>query len=330
MSNAIAVALSDVGFFELERTASTDPLTLAIAGFLALYSGQTFKDYKIDLDMFLRWAEAVGLAPLEAKRPHLELYIRWMEAQVSELTKRPWSSATIARRWGTIAVFYKMARIDKYVAEDPAENVRRPKINKEEQYRPSLSPLEHGIAMAAAEKFSPTAHALVALLGGRGLRIAEACSLDVSSLSRAGGYDMITYIGKGPKQVSQPLAVPVADAVFRAIGDRRTGPILLNERRNRMTRANATLLIRKVCLSAALPPGTTPHSLRRAFCSTLLASGAPAPDVQHAMRHASLATTMVYDRRLQTPARDASHALAAFLGGVGGVEQSLRPTGRRR
>jgi integrase/recombinase XerD len=317
MSHAIAVPLSNVGYFDL-RGPNADPLTLAVAGFLARYKGSTFEDYRADLNLFLDWCDQNGLAPLEATRPHLELYIRWMEQQTSAKTGRPWAQATVNRRFCTIAVFYKYARRDKLITEDPAEFVDRPEVDKDSQHRPTMSPLEHGIFMAAAEKYSPMAHALIQLIGGRGLRIAEACSLDISSLTRTRGYDMITFVGKGSKKATIPLAVPVAEAVYTAIGDRKEGPVLLNQWHRRMTRKNASDLIRNVAASAVLPSHVTPHSFRRAFCQTLLAAGAALPDVQYAMRHASPNTTMIYDQRNQTPARDASHQLAAFLEGARG------------
>lgn len=316
MTHAIAVPLSDIGFPALHVT--RDRRSLAVAGFLARYKGQTFIDYTRDLELYLGWCDRHGLDPLEAKRPHLELYLRWMEAQTSRHSGEPWKSSTISRRFGVIATFYRFATRDEIIDKDPAQWVDRPKVDKVNQYRPSMSPLEHGIFMDAAEKHSPMAHGLIALLGGRGLRIAEACSLDIADLTHVRGYDMITFVGKGNKHETIPLAVPVAHAVHTAIDDRTDGPILLNKWRKRMTRANATLLIRQIAASAVLPATVTPHSFRRAFCSTLLASGVPLPDVQAAMRHSNPATTMIYDRRAKSPDRDASHALAGFLAGMRG------------
>jgi integrase/recombinase XerD len=309
---------SAVGYLDMPNGPTADPLTLAIAGFLARYKGQTFLDYQHDLNQYLRWCRDVGLAPLEAKRPHLELYIRWMEEQPSRLTGLPWKPATISRRFGTVATFYRYARTDDIIPKDPAEFVDRPPVDKTAQYRPSMSPLEHGIFMDAAEKFSPMAHALIALLGGRGLRIAEACALNIEDLSQARGYTMITFVGKGAKKVTIPLAVPVAEAVFTAIGDRTAGPILLNQWRRRMTRQVASRLIRQVAESAVLPSHVTPHSFRRAFCQTMLAFGVPLTDVQDAMRHSDPKTTLIYDQRRKSPDRDASHALSGFLAGMRG------------
>ena len=51
-----------------------DEAELAAAAFLARYSGRTLDAYRHDLRTFLQWAADVGLAVLEATRPHIELY----------------------------------------------------------------------------------------------------------------------------------------------------------------------------------------------------------------------------------------------------------------
>jgi site-specific recombinase XerD len=51
-----------------------DEAALAVGAFLARYSGRTFEAYRFDLRTFFQWAEDAGLAVLEAKRTHIELY----------------------------------------------------------------------------------------------------------------------------------------------------------------------------------------------------------------------------------------------------------------
>lgn len=85
---------SEVGFLQLR--ASTDKLSLIRAGYLARYRGTTRKDYETDLEVFFKWARRLGLDPLDAKRGHMEFYLRWLE-------ETGWSSSTVSRRFGTVA-----------------------------------------------------------------------------------------------------------------------------------------------------------------------------------------------------------------------------------
>lgn len=294
----------------VSRLADLDPLHLATAGFLARYKGRTLEAYTLDLKMFFAWCEQHQLPPLQATRPHLELFIRSME-------QSGYASATINRRFNTVALFYKYALRDDIIAKDPAAWIDRPKIDVDGQRRTFLAPLQHGIFMAAAKEHGEMAHALACLLGMRGLRISAACGLNIEDVTQQQGYDVITYIAKGGKLTTQALPVAAMRAVRAAIGDRTQGPLLLNQRRRRMDRAAATRLIQKIARAAAqVDHDITPHSLRRSFITTGLASGISARDMQLAAGHAQINTTMLYDRRTHSHDRDAVHRVSGYLAGM--------------
>lgn len=77
---------------------------------------------------FLRWCAARQLEPLRVQRPHLELYLRWME-------QRELAPATIGRRFGTVAGFFKYAVLDGHLHDNPALAVTRPRVSWEGQRR---------------------------------------------------------------------------------------------------------------------------------------------------------------------------------------------------
>ena len=125
-----------------------DETRLAVAGFLARYSGPTRKSYATDLRQYFAWCARVGLEVFATKRPHIELWARDME-------DRGLARATIGRRLSTIAGFYRFAVIDGTIEHSPAEHVRRPKIDTESAtlgldrmelrlHRPGRSGRRHG------------------------------------------------------------------------------------------------------------------------------------------------------------------------------------------
>ena len=57
----------------------TDQLRLAVAAYLARFKGSSRYHTESDLRCYLSWCAERGLDPLAAQRPHLELYIRWMQ-----------------------------------------------------------------------------------------------------------------------------------------------------------------------------------------------------------------------------------------------------------
>ena len=287
------------------------PLDLSIAGFLARYKGSTFKDFRTDLQHYLTWCAQHGLPPLQATRPHLELYVRWLE-------QTGWASATVARRFGTVALFYKYATMDEIIVRNPCLNVTRPQIRRDEQKRTFLTPLEFAGFLASARLSGPQDHALAALLGLSGLRIAEACGLDIEDLRVVNGYDTLHFIGKGNKPAIVPLPIPVMRAVREAIGTRTSGPILLNSLGRRLDRAAASRAIHRIAKAAHVKTEISPHSLRRTFCTSGLVSGVPLRDMQIAMRHSSPSTTAIYDMASGSADRHASHRVASYLAGMTG------------
>ena len=99
-----------------------DHAQLAAAAFLARYTGGTLDSYRTDLRQFFQWADDVGLAPLEATRPHIELYRAWMG-------ERGLAASTVDRRLSTICGYYRFAHIDGRIRSNPAQYVRRPHVH---------------------------------------------------------------------------------------------------------------------------------------------------------------------------------------------------------
>ena len=58
---------------------ASSTLRIAIAGYLARFKGQSRIHTESDLRSFLNWCHRQGLDPLDARRPHVELFLRWMQ-----------------------------------------------------------------------------------------------------------------------------------------------------------------------------------------------------------------------------------------------------------
>jgi site-specific recombinase XerD len=286
-----------------------DPSDLAVAGFLARYREPTATAYRRDLRCFWQWCADRDLAPLAAKRPHIELYLR-------DLERRGYAPATISRRLSTLAGLFKYAVIDEHVTVNPTAAVTRPRVPWEGQRRTVLHPLEFAAVLSAARQHSTTAHALVAMLGMLGLRVSEACNAQIGDLRYAGGYELLRVLGKGAKPAEIPLPIPVLRAVKAATEGRTGGPILLSAKATPLTRGGASRLLGRVVRAAGVTSPTSPHTLRRTFCTAGLISGVPLRDMQYAMRHADARTTIRYDMARANLDRHAAHSVAAYLAGM--------------
>jgi site-specific recombinase XerD len=286
----------------------TDRLRLAVAAYLARFKGSSREHTESDLRCYLSWCAERGLDPLTAKRPHLELYIRWMQ----EI--RRFKPSTVSRRFSVTAGFYRTCALDGILEHSPAEHVRRPSVPAES---PTLgfTHLQFEALLTAARQ-SPNRYdfALVAMPGLLGLRIFEATGADIADLGEEHGHRVLRVCGKGTKIVLVPLPPAVGRATGRATGSRTRGPVLLNRRGARMDRHAATRRLHHLAEAASIQVTRAhPHMLRHTFVTTMLDAGVDLRDVQVAARHADPRTTMRYDRARQNLDRHPSYILAAFM-----------------
>jgi integrase/recombinase XerD len=291
-----------------DTSQTTDHINRAIAAYLTRFTGASRDHAYSDLRAFLSWCAERHLHPLTARRPHLELYIRWMQ----EI--RRFKPSTISRRFSVVAGFYRTAVIDGDLDLSPAEHVRRPSVPPESPTLGFTHLQFEAMLTAGRESANPYDFALVAMLGLLGLRIFEATSSNIADLGEEHGHRVLRVCGKGTKVVLIPMPPAVGRAIDRAIGDRANGPILLNTRGTRMDRHAATRRLRHLAASAGVRINRThPHMLRHTFVTTMLDAGVDLRDVQIAARHADPRTTMRYDRARQNLDRHPNYILAAYM-----------------
>jgi integrase len=126
-----AQCLGMMSFPELQSGSSdhlepfTDQLRLAVAAYLARFKGSSREHTASDLRCYLSWCAQRDLDPLAARRPHLELYVRWMQ----EI--RRFKPSTVSRRFSVAAGFYRTCVIDGVLEHSPADYVRRPAVPAE-------------------------------------------------------------------------------------------------------------------------------------------------------------------------------------------------------
>jgi hypothetical protein len=137
----------------------TDRLRLAVAAYLARFKGSSREHTESDLRCYLSWCAGHGLDPLAAQRPHLELYIRWMQ----EI--RRFRPSTVSRRFSVTAGFYRTCVLDGVLEHSPAEHVRRPSVPAESPTLGFTHLQFEALLTAARQSANPCDFALVAMLG---------------------------------------------------------------------------------------------------------------------------------------------------------------------
>jgi Phage integrase, N-terminal SAM-like domain len=176
----------------------TNTERLALAGFLAGYSGLTREAYELDLRQFTSWCQQHQLRLFGARRADIEFFARDLEA-------RGRVRATITRRLCTIAGFYRYAVEEELLDHSPVAHVRRPRLDYE-SHAVGLDRNELGAVLVAAGLGLPAEHALISLLALNGLRVSEATGADIEAFGIERGHRTLVVTRKGGKVVTVPLA----------------------------------------------------------------------------------------------------------------------------
>ena len=138
--------------------------------------------------------------------------------------------------------------------------------------------------------------ALITLLYGCGLRISEALALRRQD---APLKDMLRITGKGGRQRLVPVLPRVREAIDAYLevcpfAVRAEGPLFFGVRGGPLNPRIARKTIERARMQLGLPAGTTPHAMRHAFATHLLAAGGDLRTIQELLGHASLSTTQIY------------------------------------
>lgn len=287
-----------------------DPLAALVAGWLLGFgSAETRRGYGADLRRWLAFCEQHDVAPLQARRTHLDAWARTLQ-QAEGLGPR-----TVARRLASVSSWYRWLVIEGHRGDSPAEHVRRPSIPDRGE-TPGLTRAELQALLAAAETHgSARTIALLTLLATTGIRVGEALSRDVAHLGHDRGHRVLRLTRKGDKSDRTVLSPRAARAVDGYLDGRAAGPLFTTSTGRRMTQPEAWKAVRRIARRAELAGATelSTHSLRVAFITGAREAGVPLEDVQDAAGHADPRTTRRYDRGRYSLDRHAAYALTAWL-----------------
>ena len=240
-------------------------------------------------------------------RSHLELWMRMAEA-------RGLAPATVNRRAGTVITFYAWLADEEVIEKSPVRAARRPKVSKHST-RQALDRIEMHMWVDAAKKEGGYSYVLACLLAFNGLRISEACGIDVEHLATESYLNVVTIDRKGGARVRVALPPVTMIAIDQALQGRKTGPLMLTRYGTRMNREAAARIVARLARQIGCEKHITPHSLRHSAITLLLASGAPVRDVADFAGHEDLKTTARYDRDRNNLERHLSTTAVQLIAG---------------
>lgn len=266
-------------------------------------SPHTVRNYRSDLRQFRNFL-AQGQPDAQVSLKSIDaLRIRGFLAFLFEKEKK---KTSIARKLAAVRAFFKFLSRERALAENPAAAVSTPKLARtlprimtEEEMNDFLDRVGH-----AAQSGDPALvrdRAILELLYASGLRVSELTGLDLRHVNF--GDEIVLVRGKGNKERIVPFGtkaraaltayLPVREKVLQENKTRETA-LFLNARGGRLTPRSVDRLVKKHVRQFGPNVKVSPHSLRHAFASHLLAEGADLRAIQEMLGHKSLATTQKY------------------------------------
>lgn len=270
--------------------------------------------YGRDLKDFLSWLQRQSSAFAKASRDEVESYLVFCEAQGL-------SKATRARRLSAIRQLFRFAHDEGWRDDNPAMRIKGPGAAAHLPKSLDLVDVERLLDAAPRHGRSDTERgrnaALLELLYASGMRVSELVELPVAAVR--GGPKMILVRGKGDKERMVPLSPPARAAVaaWLSLRDgqeevaRKAGKPAARflfpgpGAAGHLTRQHFYLLIKEIAVQAGVDPSlVTPHRLRHAFATHLLAGGADLRVIQTLLGHADLSSTEIYTHVLDAQLKD--------------------------
>ena len=255
-------------------------------------SEHTVANYSIDLAQFVEYVTARGASSVQ------DVDSRMIRSFLRDLVGYGYAKTSAARKLSTIRSFCSFLVERKELAVDPSESVRGPRL-------PGRLPraLSREDAKRLVESIPDDAHAardaaVLELLYGCGLRIAEAVGLTWDAVDLPERW--LRVLGKGDKERMVPMGRYAVGALERwklEIGASReiAGdlPVFPGKGTSPMTVRTVARIVDRAALKAGVP-GVTPHVLRHSYATHMLEGGASIRVLQELLGHESIVTTQRY------------------------------------
>ncbi len=268
-------------------------------------SENTIKSYSQDLIRYFDWISTCNVQVFDAELSHIERYL-------VNLKESGLSIASRARHLSSIKQFYRFAVEEGWMGKNPALQVSSPGRSKKLPQSVTIEVIERLIEAAKEEAKTKSFQArnicLMTLLYATGMRVSEMMSLPLDAVK--GDPNMVLVSGKGSKERLVPVSGLARSSIKTWIDERK---ILLNTGKTQHYVSNSKYLfpsnrksgylsrqwlfkkLKKWAILAGVDPNkVSPHVIRHAFATHLLANGADLRVIQTLLGHSDLGTTEIY------------------------------------
>ncbi|MFN3739396.1 MAG: site-specific tyrosine recombinase XerD [Thermodesulfovibrionales bacterium] len=210
------------------------------------------------------------------------------------------NSSSIARYLSSIRSFCKYLILERFIDEDPSENLETPKKWLRLPKALSLDEIIRILELQADSRYYLRDRAMLELMYACGLRVSEIISLKIEDIRFDAGF--IRIKGKGSKERIVPVSERALLFVKRYMEELRPAllkngsseEIFLTNRGKAMTRQRFWQALKFYGKIAGIE--ISPHMLRHSFATHMLEGGADLRSLQKMLGHSDISTTQIYTK----------------------------------
>ena len=257
-------------------------------------SENTEQSYRRDLMKVRNYMEQHGIEDVK------KITVTNLNSYILFLEKNKFSAATISRNIASLKAFYHYMYKEGMVAEDAAEMLHAPKIEKK---MPEILTTQEVVRLLEQPTGNSSKEirdkAMLELLYATGIRVTELINLKLEDLNLQMGYLLCRDSGK---ERIIPFGNEAKTALLRyldgtraaMISDQESEYLFVNCSGQPMSRQGFWKLIKFYARKAGIVADITPHTLRHSFAAHLVENGADLRSVQEMLGHSDISTTQIY------------------------------------
>jgi integrase/recombinase XerD len=266
-------------------------------------SRNTLEAYRRDLNEYLIFLSGTGASARTASTQTVRAFL-------SALSNRQLAKTSAARKLSAVKQFHRFLLAEGAAKDNPTSIIEGPKLGRPlpkimsiEEVDRLIATARGAIAQASGERKFRAArlYCLIEVLYATGMRVSEILSLKTEAAKSREQFLLIK--GKGGRERLVPLNEAARDALksflaLRAQASEGSDEGYLFSSYGgacHLTRQRLGQELKVLAAAAGLSPSkVSPHVLRHAFASHLLAGGADLRAVQQMLGHADISTTQIY------------------------------------
>ncbi len=258
-------------------------------------SNNTIDAYKLDLKGFSTFVASRGIDNIEeATKGDVAAYLL-------ELKMAGKSKATVNRKKSSLRAFYKYLISKNVIVENPADDVKTPKIERKPIEYLSVEEIDKLLSMPDDSIKGIRDKAILELMYATGLRAAEVISLNPADVNTRLGFitckgevgkARIIPIGSMAKAALEKYMFEAREDFIRDMNEDR--PLFVNYFGEPLTRQGLWKILRQYGEKAELPMQIKPQLIRNSFAAHMIENGADIKSLQELLGHEDIMATQVY------------------------------------